>query len=118
MAATAATHEGLLYGRITTDDGAIYEGRLRWGGDEEALWSNYFNGFKDVNPWVAHAPVERLPNGIELDAYRGLGVALVQCPLRAPAAPLPSQVSPVYCPRSGFRASGHIPSLWGRPSSA
>ena len=58
---TAATHEGLLYGRITTDDGAIYEGRLRWGGDEEALWSNYFNGFKDVNPWVAHAPVERLP---------------------------------------------------------
>jgi hypothetical protein len=55
----AGAHEGLLYGRITTDDGAIYEGRLRWGGDEEALWGNYFNGFKDENPWVAYAPPER-----------------------------------------------------------
>lgn len=54
----AGTHEGLLYGRITTDDGAIYEGRLRWGGDEEALWGNYFNGFKGDNPWVAYAPPE------------------------------------------------------------
>ena len=25
------------------------------------MWGNYFNGFKDVNPWVAHAPLERLP---------------------------------------------------------
>ena len=57
---TPATHEGLLYGRVTTDDGEVYEGRLRWGGDEEALWGNYFNGFKDVNPWVAHAPPEQL----------------------------------------------------------
>ena len=57
---TEEAHEGLLYGRVTTDDGAIYEGRLRWGGDEEALWGNYFNGFKDENPWFAHAPPERL----------------------------------------------------------
>ena len=56
---TAGTHEGLLYGRITTDDGAIYEGRLRSGGDEEALWGNYFKGFKDENPWVA----TRRPSG-------------------------------------------------------
>jgi hypothetical protein len=56
---TAGTHEGLLYGRITTDDGAIYEGRLRSGGDEEALWGNYFKGFKDENPWAAHPPPER-----------------------------------------------------------
>ncbi len=54
-------HQGLLYGRVTTDDGDIYEGRLRWGGDEEALWGNYFNGFKDENPWAAHVPLERLP---------------------------------------------------------
>ncbi len=58
---TTTAHEGLLYGRITTDDGEIYEGRLRWGGDEEALWGNYFNGAKEVNPWLAHAPPERLP---------------------------------------------------------
>lgn len=57
----AAAHRGLLYGRVTTDDGEIYEGRLRWGRDEEALWSNYFNGFKDKNPWVAQAPAELLP---------------------------------------------------------
>jgi len=58
---TGTAHEGLLHGRITTDDGTIYEGRLRWGGDEEALWGNYFNGFKDENPWVAHAALELLP---------------------------------------------------------
>ncbi|MBW2161056.1 MAG: hypothetical protein JRH14_14040 [Deltaproteobacteria bacterium] len=76
---TAEAHEGLLYGRVTTDDGAIYEGRLRWGGDEEALWGNYFNGFKDENPWVAHAPPERRSIevfGIEIagwDRQRDLG---------------------------------------------
>jgi hypothetical protein len=67
-----AAHEGLLYGRITTDDGAVYEGRMRWGGDEEALWGNYFNGFKDENPWVAHAPLERLPK--ERDSIEIFGI--------------------------------------------
>ena len=57
---TAETHEGFLYGRITTADGATYEGRLRWGGDEEAFWGDYFNGSKDENPWVVHAPPEQL----------------------------------------------------------
>lgn len=58
----AATEEapGFLYGRITTHDGGVYEGRLRWGGDEEAFWGNYFNGFKDENGWAAEAPPERL----------------------------------------------------------
>ena len=59
-AEAAEAHEGFLYGRITTDDGATYEGRLRWGGDEEAFWGDYFNGFKDENPWAAHAPPEQL----------------------------------------------------------
>ncbi len=57
----SAAYRGFLYGRITTDGGAIYEGRLRWGGDEEAFWGDYFNGTKDENPWVAHVPLERLP---------------------------------------------------------
>jgi hypothetical protein len=60
-AAAEEAHPGLLYGRITTDGGATYEGRLRFGGDEEAFWGDYFNGFKDENPWAAHAPLERLP---------------------------------------------------------
>src|SRR5512143_180768 len=54
-------HQGFLYGRITTLGGATYEGRLRWGGNQEAFWGDYFNGFKDENPWVAHVPLERLP---------------------------------------------------------
>ena len=59
-AATEAANQGFLYGRVTTEDGGTYEGRLRFGGDEEAFWDNYFNGVKAVNPWAAHAPRERL----------------------------------------------------------
>jgi hypothetical protein len=55
------THQGFLYGRITTVGGATYEGRLRWGGDEEAFWGNYFNGSKHENPWLAQVPPEGLP---------------------------------------------------------
>ncbi|MBO6576791.1 MAG: hypothetical protein JJ896_14275 [Rhodothermales bacterium] len=43
--------QGFLYGRVTTDDGQTYEGRLRFGGDEEAFWSEYFNGRRVANPW-------------------------------------------------------------------
>ncbi|HWN44391.1 MAG TPA: hypothetical protein VNW71_19360 [Thermoanaerobaculia bacterium] len=57
----AEIHQGLLYGRITTLDGATYEGRLRWGRDQEAFWGDYFNGSKDENPWAAQVPPERLP---------------------------------------------------------
>jgi hypothetical protein len=52
---------GFLYGRVTTVEGGIYEGRLRWGRDQEAFWGDYFNGAKAGNPWVSLAPVERLP---------------------------------------------------------
>ncbi len=60
---TALTEEGthgFLYGRVTTDDGAAYLGRLRLGRDEEAFWGDYFNGSKGDNPWATHAPAERL----------------------------------------------------------
>ena len=58
--ATSEAHQGFLYGRLTTDDGATYEGWLRFGGNEEAFWDDYFNGFKDENPWAANAPPELL----------------------------------------------------------
>jgi hypothetical protein len=59
------THVGMIHGRVTMDDGTVYEGRLRWGGDEEALWSNYFNGVKAVNPWAEYVPdVQR--RGVEI----------------------------------------------------
>lgn len=59
-ATTEEAHPSLLYGRIITIDGVNYEGRLRWGRDEEAFWGNDFNGVKKQNPWVTHVPPERL----------------------------------------------------------
>jgi hypothetical protein len=51
-----AIHPSFLHGRVTTVDGVAFEGRLRFGGDEEAFWSDYFNGFKAKNPWASLAP--------------------------------------------------------------
>ena len=48
---------GFLYGRVTTTSGAVYQGRLRWGGGEEAFWNDTFNGVKDENPWAAQTPL-------------------------------------------------------------
>ena len=61
---------GFLYGRITAD-GAAYEGRLRWGGDQEAFWGDYFDGAKDQNPWAAHTPLEppAARGGIEIFGF-------------------------------------------------
>ena len=56
----AATDQGFLYGRVVTADGTVYEGRLRFGIDQEAFWGDYFNGYKPENPWRAHLPPERL----------------------------------------------------------
>jgi hypothetical protein len=58
--AAAEAHPSFLYGRMTLVGGATYEGRLRWGRDQEAFWGDYFNGFKDENPWAAHVPPEQL----------------------------------------------------------
>lgn len=59
-APASETRPSTLYGRVTAHDGAAYEGRLRFGGDEEAFWGHYFNGFRDENPWAEYAPPERL----------------------------------------------------------
>ncbi len=59
-ATSVEAHQGFLYGRVTTKTGTPYEGRLRFGGDEEAFWGDYFNGFKEENPWAADVPPERL----------------------------------------------------------
>jgi hypothetical protein len=57
----AEDHQGFLYGRIGAGGGATYEGRLRWGRDEEAFWGDYFYGTKRENPWAVHVPLEQLP---------------------------------------------------------
>ena len=59
LAATEAAPRGFLYGRVATHGGATYEGRLRWGGNQEAFWNDYFHGSKKENPWVTYlAPGE------------------------------------------------------------
>ena len=54
--APSPIHSSFLYGRITTTNGATYQGRLRFGGDEEAFWGDYFNAVKKGNPWSSLAP--------------------------------------------------------------
>lgn len=56
-----AAHPALLYGRVTMKNGETYRGRLRFGGDEEAFWGDYFYGVKKVNPWVEHVAPGELP---------------------------------------------------------
>jgi len=53
-----APHPSFLYGRVTIASGATYEGRVRWGRDQEAFWGDYFNGVKATNPWANHVPRE------------------------------------------------------------
>jgi hypothetical protein len=73
--------QGVLYGRIATVGGATYEGRMRWGGGQEAFWGDYFNGAKDENPWAAHAPLERLPQERRPIEIFGLKIAEREGPI-------------------------------------
>jgi hypothetical protein len=73
-AAPPADLRGFLYGRVAAADGAVYEGRLRWGGGEEAFWSDTFNGVEPDNPWVALVPPERRPT--ERDAVEIFGLTV------------------------------------------
>lgn len=81
----AETPQGFLYGRITTVDGAIYEGRLRWGSGsqegQEAFWDDYFNGPKRENPWLAHVPPERLPRERRPIEILGIEIAHKESPI-------------------------------------
>jgi hypothetical protein len=67
--AVSEDHPGFLYGRITTNDGDTYEGRLRFGGDQEGFWGDYFNGSKDENPWVDYVPPEQLKERHPLEIF-------------------------------------------------
>jgi hypothetical protein len=75
------THQGFLYGRITTTDGDTYEGRLRWGGDEEAFWGDDFYGSKDENPWRVHTPPKHLKERHPIEIF-GVEIANVETRLK------------------------------------
>ena len=63
---SAEVRPGFLYGRIAVN-GGTYEGRLRWGGDQEAFWGDYFDGFKEESVWAVHAPGK--PSSIEIFGF-------------------------------------------------
>ncbi|MEO1253572.1 MAG: hypothetical protein AAFY41_01620, partial [Bacteroidota bacterium] len=44
----SAQDEGFIYGRITTEDGDVFEGPIRWG-KEEVYWTDMFNASKREN---------------------------------------------------------------------
>jgi hypothetical protein len=69
----AGIERSFIYGRITDVDGPTYEGRLRWGRDQEAFWGDYFNGLKDGNPWAVYSPLARPPqesHSIEIFGFK------------------------------------------------
>jgi len=74
-------HQGFLYGRVTTDNDAIYEGRLRWAGAEEAFWGDYFNGAKEENPWRVHTPPEHLKERHPIEIF-GFEIANLETRLK------------------------------------
>ena len=68
--ATVESRPGFIYGRITTEGGAVYEGRLRWRGDEETFWDDYFDGARDENQWAVYAPDGQPKKRVELFGFR------------------------------------------------
>ena len=44
----SAQDEGFIYGKVTTEDGDVYEGPIRWG-KEEVYWTDMFNASKREN---------------------------------------------------------------------
>lgn len=80
-AARAELSPEFLYGRVTTTDDRTYRGRLRFGGDEEAFWADYFNGVKAGNPWADYVPARDRPNrGISILGFRFGGDAAMRRP--------------------------------------
>lgn len=63
-----------IFGRVTTTGGETCEGRLRWRGDQEAFWGDFFNGYRDENPWVAYVPAGSLETEDPLEVF-GIQVA-------------------------------------------
>ena len=48
VTSVSAQDEGFIYGKITTEDGDVYEGPIRWG-KEEVYWTDMFNASKKEN---------------------------------------------------------------------
>ncbi len=72
-AAEIGETQGFIYGRVTMRSDTVYEGRLRWNGDEEAFWGDLFNGSKEERPYWDEVPEdERRRHG----GFRILGIRI------------------------------------------
>jgi hypothetical protein len=69
--------QGFIYGRVTTTSDSVYEGRLRWNGDEEAFWGDHFNATKEDRPYLEDLPRrERERERERDDSVRILGIRI------------------------------------------
>ncbi len=55
FSASGQTYPCYLYGSITTVDGDVYRGAIRWD-DEEVFLSDMFNAEKEENPYLKYLP--------------------------------------------------------------
>jgi hypothetical protein len=77
--------QGFLYGRVIGADGTVYQGRLRFGGTEEAFWDDHFNGYKEENPWAERVEPERLKESRPVEVFGvKLGTREVEIDLERP----------------------------------
>lgn len=67
--------QGFLYGRVVTTSDSVYEGRLRWNGDEEAFWGDHFNASKEDRPYIDDIP-RRERRREDDDSIRILGIRI------------------------------------------
>ncbi len=73
-AQTAPETAGFLYGTVIARDGTEYEGRLRWG-EQEAFWSDLFNGSKSERPWLEEIPSDRRSQPAKINLF-GFDISL------------------------------------------
>ena len=68
--AEAGDSQGFIYGKVLTESGSTYEGRLRWG-KEEAFWGDHFDSVKQRRPYVDEAPERR-----GRESFRVFGISI------------------------------------------
>nr|NQU92492.1 hypothetical protein [Bacteroidota bacterium] len=52
-ASYAQTEQGMIYGKVFTEDNETYQGYIRWG-TEEAFWFDLFNATKEDNEYIRY----------------------------------------------------------------
>ncbi len=75
IAAQPDEAQGFIYGKVTMRSDTVYEGRLRWNGDEEAFWGDLFNGTKEDRPYWDEVP-ERERRRNRGEGIRILGISI------------------------------------------